>query len=173
MCRVFYTYIDNCDSISSKDKRRQSSLAAYKLLSEAAKLCGYDCTELNIIRSEKGKPYVENGEFYFSISHCDSFVCVAISQYEVGIDAQRIGDVSDKVIERFLKEKPLDDIFNTYLWTDFEAVGKYFGVGIPHCLVLDTNARITHLKCGEYCVSVCHNATDECAWCDNIILVKE
>ena len=173
MCRVFYSFIDFDDNISHKEKRRQNSLAAYKLLYAAAKICGYDTAELEIVKNEKGKPYVKSGAFFFSISHCDSFVCVALSQYEIGIDTQKVGDVSDKVIERFLKEKPVDKLTNTYLWTDYEAIGKYFGVGIPHSVGLDINNRITRLKCGEYCISVCHNVKDECHLWQDIISVKE
>lgn len=173
MCRVFYTFVDINDDLSPKEKRKISSDIAYKLLFKGAKLCGFDICEQTIIRSENGKPYVKNGAFFFSISHSDEFVCVAISDHEVGIDTQKIGDVSDEVVRRFVKKQPGSAVENTYFWTDYEAVGKYFGVGIPHSLELSSDMQILRFQCQNYCISVCLSKGEECLPPEGIISIKD
>ena len=172
MCRVFYKFLDFDKGLFPKEKRRISKVAAYDLLFAAAGLLGYDIDETEIARSEKGKPYLKNGAFYFSISHCKNFVCVALSDSEIGIDAQGIGDVDPKVVERFMKKTPTDDISNTYLWTDYEAIGKYFGVGIPHSIACGDDTRISRFRVENFCISVCHTAKDVCECPETIISVK-
>lgn len=173
MCRVFYKFVDFDKGISPKEKRRISKTAAYDLLFSAAKLLGYVIDETEIVRSEKGKPYVKNGALYFSISHCQNFVCVALSDSEIGIDAQGIGDVDPKIVERFMKKTPMDDISNTYLWTDYEAIGKYFGVGIPHSIACGDDIRVSRFRVEDFCISVCHTVKDICESPETIISVKE
>lgn len=162
MLKVFYTYLDFQGSESPKQQRQISSNAGYDLLIKSAEKCGFKLLIDDIVRSKNGKPYDKNNSVFFSISHSDNFVCVAISDCEIGIDVQKIGDVNEKIIRRFLKSEPVSDLENTFMWTDYEAMGKYFGTGIPHTHLVTPDIKISRLVCDNFCLSVCHNATYNC-----------
>ncbi len=79
-----------------------------------------------IIKDGRGKPYLKNREFYFSVSHTESLGVIAISCAEVGIDAERADrKIRPPVAQRFLSGN--DDISH---WVHFEAFGKLTGEGI-------------------------------------------
>jgi len=160
MCRIFYTFVDISDAFAPKRKHKICSHAAYGLLKKCALKCGFDVSDFEIIRNEHGKPYLKNSEFFFNISHSDDFVCLVISDREVGIDTQRVGDVNPDVVKRFLKKESLGELENTYLWTDYEAIGKYFGVGIPHSIELVPSIAIDHFRVGDFCISLCREFED-------------
>ncbi len=162
MCRLFYTLVDTYGAKDSKEKRKITSQAAHTYLKTCAKACGFEAVDLELFKNEHGKPYLKNSEFYFNISHCGEFICIAISEYEIGVDVERIGNVKPQIIERFLKKNPSDDLENTYLWTDYESIGKYYGTGIPHQHVLGKDMAIDRFQCGDFCISLCHQADDIC-----------
>lgn len=59
-----------------------------------------------VVKDGNGKPYFNNGEIYFNISHTDNLAAVIISdEGEVGIDVQKISQkVSERLMEKTLKE---------------------------------------------------------------------
>lgn len=82
--------------------------------------------------SSLNKPYCD--DCYFSLSHCDSYVLLYISDNECGIDIEKDREVSNKVIDYCLDEKEkklLNDNENfIYFWTRKEAFSKCLGQGM-------------------------------------------
>lgn len=58
----------------------------HDILQNYAKEKGLDIGEIK--RTDKGKPYLENNSFFFSISHSGDFLICAIADFEIGIDLQ-------------------------------------------------------------------------------------
>ena len=58
-----------------------------------------------IRRTETGKPYVD-GEIYFSLSHTDGLTVCAVSDKNIGVDAERIREIKnkEKIIARFMED---------------------------------------------------------------------
>lgn len=90
--------------------------------------------------NEHGKPYIEHRP-YFSISHCQAGIAVAIDDQPIGIDIETIRHAKDDLVERTMNEeekskiesqksKEDQDRMFTRLWTQKEAVVKAQGVGI-------------------------------------------
>lgn len=87
---------------------------------------------------DNGKPCFDAQGVYLSITHCDDYVFCAVSNSEIGIDAESVDRFSEKVIDRLpVVEKNLisDGIlpFNK-VWTAKEAYCKVSGE--PLCQVL-------------------------------------
>lgn len=136
-----------------KNLDRARHLCAYALLGslekeygkigdrgEDASLCKYigiskpdfsSPLEYRIVRNENGKPYFENKRIFFSVSHSESLVMVAISDRECGADVQKRGVLRNtaKIAHRLFSpdEQALDfyDVFSAK-----EAVVKALGVGL-------------------------------------------
>lgn len=173
MCRVFYTKIQNIDTESPKQRRQRESRVARRLLCKAAEMCGYKYLPEMEERTKTGKPIIKNAEWCFSIAHCKDTVLVAVSAQNVGVDIQRIGDVSEKVVERFLKKSVGTPLENTFAWTGYEALGKYLGTGIPLPDEIKEEFRITEFTVGDYAISVCHGVNEECYEPQALIGVNE
>ena len=91
--------------------------------------------ELRINYTNKGKPYLCNNEFYFSVSHKgDKAVCV-INETPVGIDIENIKPFNKKTAERICTPNELQYIGDSEqlfaeIWTVKEAYSKLKGDGI-------------------------------------------
>lgn len=91
-----------------------------------------------------GKPYITDGP-YFSLSHSGEYAACAVSAEEVGLDIQKIREIScDRLAHRFFTEKEWkallgcdeaerDRLFYR-LWTRKEAYGKFTGRGLADSL---------------------------------------
>lgn len=83
--------------------------------------------------NEHGKPLLPGGP-YFSISHCQQAVAVAVDDQPIGIDIEHIRRAKADLIERTMNEterKQIKDARDfTRLWTQKEAVVKAQGIGI-------------------------------------------
>lgn len=125
---------------------------------------------------ENGKPYLDNKQIYFNISHSGNYVLCCLSESEVGCDIEKIKDYNPKVAKRFFTKKEADllenedteDIYFAKLWTLKESILKKEGTGIGGGL--DTfcfadyigDDFFTAYGCnficynfGEYMISVC------------------
>lgn len=95
---------------------------------------------INIKRNHCGKPYTDDYDINFSVSHSDEYIVVAISKSRIGVDIERIKDRDYiKVARRFFDHKEYKNIENIkdfyILWTLKEAYTKMLGVNL--------NTRIT------------------------------
>lgn len=98
-----------------------------------------------VVKNEYGKPYLEGEEaLYFNISHSGSYLVLALSDQEVGIDIEKPRKGRLKVADRFfhpeeirhmksLGETEAEDLF-FFFWTVKEAYLKYTGQGLARSL---------------------------------------
>ena len=139
------------------------SLTAGLLLSlEISSRTGIPRDKIRYTHGSYGKPYLEGGELYFSLSHTAGAVCAAFSDEENGVDIERRNrHVSERIRSRILSgnEKPLvrtgEDLLR--IWVQKEAFLKRLGTGIADdlrgadtTLMHDTAA----FDCGEYLLGV-------------------
>ena len=121
---------------------------AKKLLSEHT---GVSPDEIRISADENGKPFSHNVHgLFFNISHSENFVSVVISQSEVGIDIEKLRNLSVKASKKICCDEELSYIFGKNrsdidfdesqppdvvkrfleIWTLKEAYYKCVGTGI-------------------------------------------
>jgi phosphopantetheinyl transferase len=121
---------DKWGSIVNQTQRIQTQLSKI-LLVDAFKAMGLNLGDLaSYYVSEMGKPDVNSGT-YFSISHSDELVVVAIAGNVIGIDIQKEVNKSDAVLSRVCSSTELNFFKSKeQLWTRKEAVVKFFGDSI-------------------------------------------
>ena len=90
-----------------------------------------------IALTERGKPYFVDGKWHFSISHTKNFVFCALSDRNIGLDAEEKGrKVTPAMLEKFtsdteklrLGDDPQDAFLR--LWVLKEAAAKHTGRGL-------------------------------------------
>ena len=149
-----------------KDKQRQSLFAKLVLRAVLCARLRVENFELSFATTERGKPYLtSHPDFYFSMSHTDGLVAVALSDGQVGIDAEKLKPADLRLCERFfskseqdyitMNENEADQCFFE-VWTQREAYAKYTGLGLS----LSFGRPIAKELCktfsvDEYTVSVC------------------
>lgn len=144
MIKIYYSYnIEDSNSFIKK----------------ALNKSGYK--DVQIKRTKNGKPYTEEGVF-FSLSHTESFIACAVSDFEIGIDAEKIRHIKsrEKIAKKILKtEKLLSDKEFLELWTKHESKIKYYGKKFFDSL---ENEKInTHtFMIEDYIISVCAETTE-------------
>jgi phosphopantetheine--protein transferase-like protein len=103
--------------------------------------CQLPPKEIQIHRSDFGKPYVTNKNIHFNLSHAKALLVIAIAHHEVGIDVEYVDAkfefqqvvklVLTQAEQRVLAHAPMDkqqEKFFEY-WTAKEAVLKLLGTG--------------------------------------------
>lgn len=143
-------------SPARKDKIRAYRLHKDRKLSlYAALLLPFACSdqydlpfaEIDPLWPESGKPVLRSHpEIHFSIAHSGSCSAVAISDEEIGLDAELIACAPMKVMKRAFSPEETKQILTSEdanlefyrIWTRKEAYGKYLGSGISNDL-LKTN----------------------------------
>ena len=128
MEKIFYT---------DKSAYPDSQTAIQRVLSEY-----FNLKNVNILRNEHGKPYLENGReipLFFSVSHTENRLFIAFSDENVGIDAENLSRQTDylSIIKRFAPEErkeilsPADFLRH---WVAKESAIKWLGGSIAHDL---------------------------------------
>ena len=129
---------------------------------------------LNFRFAEHGKPYlVDHADIFFNISHCRQAIVTAVSNHEVGIDAEGRRKYTDNLLQRAFDESEqrtvreatcseiqtpekigegsadnasASEMAFARIWTRKEAFFKWTGTGI----------LIDHIKCVESDASAAH-----------------
>lgn len=141
------------DAFKFIDDKKRCALAEL-LLRQGLDVLGLDSNNIQYRYNKNGKPYLDGNDLFFNISHSKDYVVCIISNEEVGIDIQKIGDINLEIANRcFLKKESdrikkldnhIDKLEQFYrLWTLKEAYIKALGVGMECKLdsfdVFDTN----------------------------------
>lgn len=84
------------------------------------------------LKDKYGKPYLNNSNFYISLSHSGNLISAVISSSLVGIDIQKISDKVEIIKHKFLSKDELSDCDNDLkcynrVWTAKEAIYKAYG----------------------------------------------
>jgi 4'-phosphopantetheinyl transferase EntD len=92
---------------------------------------------LLLYKNENGKPFFENANYHFSITHSHSYVAVIISKEKnVSIDLEKITEKVLKVKHKFLHTLDFEQGENleklTLIWSAKETLYKYFDSKLLH-----------------------------------------
>lgn len=156
-----------CDGFrfqSDKDLCVAADMLLRRVLSEKT---GLPPEELVFSVSENGKPYLENVEYHFNVSHSGNMVAVAVNEScPVGIDVEKIKSVSAGIARRVFSDSDRRFVFGNAVihdgkiedrdtlirffkvWTYKEAFVKMTGEGICgniKTLSYDKNNCITEI----------------------------
>ncbi|MBQ4090732.1 MAG: 4'-phosphopantetheinyl transferase superfamily protein [Clostridia bacterium] len=121
------------------EKSATQSLYSLLCLAELLRDANADPQTLSLKRAEGGKPYFEDNEWQFNISHSGNCVAVVLSnEGAVGIDIETANiseDKAEKMAKRFFTESEQAVVFEDpaafcELWSKKEAIAKYFGMGL-------------------------------------------
>ena len=116
---------------AGSERARAANYAAGLMLRDILKVrCDAD-----ISFSGKGKPYLASGSQFFSLSHDDQHVVLAVGDCETGVDTEVFRKIKEPVRKRVFTEEEMaycgDDIKKgVWLWTRLEAALKLSGDGI-------------------------------------------
>ena len=153
------------DKIKNTTKRKLSILAEDLVKNAISENFTIEKSDVSLRVGKNGKPYAENIDAEFSISHSGNVVVCAVSDKPVGIDIEKIRDVNESVARRLFTEDERDYVFRDgdfskerffEIWTRKEAYVKMMGEGLSYFLkfssVGDENIK-TYIK-NKYVVSV-------------------
>lgn len=124
-------------------------------------------TSYKISESKNGKPYLENSNIFYNISHKNKMVGLIISNSEVGLDIEYIDTENIKrksTLKYFFTEKERESITNNEelltLWTKKESYIKLNGGMLRDAIGLDinnTNVIFDTFKLDNYIITICKN----------------
>ena len=130
-------------SMTNTDKKQLHGYA-HRMLREAMKLRCVDYNENTpVIKNKMGKPSLaERPDIHYNLSHAEGIAACIISDFECGIDCEKVRDFRPNVIKRVFSENEKKMFENTpeseknllffKLWTLKEAYVKAVGIGISY-----------------------------------------
>lgn len=149
-----------------KQPAKKLSLAAGELTRKAiAGKLNVPSENIRFRVGENGKPYIENSNIEFSMSHSGTIAVCVISDKPVGIDIERIRDANINVAKRLFAPDEQIYVFEKWslskqrffeIWTRKEAYVKMLGKGItyfPEFSTMGDKNIETHIR-NKYIVSV-------------------
>ena len=122
--------IDNCKN----DRVKREKYCAWRLLEYALRRSfGLCLSKMPLKKGDDGKWVAD--DCFFSLSHCDGVVAVAVSRKPVGVDVEKITDKMEKIKTKFLTEKELcqyveqtdKSLYLAEKWTQKESIFKQHG----------------------------------------------
>lgn len=132
---------------SMADRKSLPRVRSLSILSKAAariilsEKLGQPPEKIRIVYGENGKPYVAGNPLFYSVSHSNSLMAIAVGGYEMGIDLEYMKNrdfeglarhaFSDEVAAAILKSRDMKNEFYRQ-WTLFEAALKMKGLTIFH-----------------------------------------
>lgn len=119
-------------------KDKMLSLAADALLKKA--LSDKGIKDFTLEYGKNGKPYISDKDIYFNLSHSENTVMCAVSDMEIGCDAEKVADIDLEIAKRFFHRAEYEmlaectdtekcDMFFR-LWTLKESFVKSTGLGM-------------------------------------------
>lgn len=113
--------------------------------------------------NESGKPYLNNQECYFNVSHSDDYVACVLAKTQIGVDIQKISKNKEKV-SKFVFDKATNEKVNkaenqdlefTKQWAKLESYLKSKGTGfVNYQKYLDENVKQQFFYIENYVISV-------------------
>jgi phosphopantetheinyl transferase len=121
---------DETKALTLGRKTRRGSAFGASLLLYAVRDCWGDGVLTPIAETENGRPYfIEWPNRHFSISHTQSHVLVAVSDFRVGADIETRRERPAKLIEKLTTEREREDFDFFELWVLRESLFKLTGEG--------------------------------------------
>lgn len=157
------------------EKVKQEKYLVWKLLEQVVtKYINLDFANLKFTKTDNGQWVCP--DFYFSLSHTDGLVCVAVCKHSVGVDAEPLQRVSERLATRILTARELSDYrelspcdknrFLLCAWVKKESIFKKSGGEKLLPGSIEISEHHTELKCvevegREYVISVSGNYGDK------------
>lgn len=124
--------------------------------------------------NEQGKPFLVSGEKYFNISHSEDYVVLAIADYNIGVDIERIRNYHEATVKKIFNSKQKAELVSkageernevfTRIWTECEAVLKLKGIGFAREWEQDSDGKISYAirttKIDDYILTCVTQQTD-------------
>ncbi len=110
--------------------------------------------KINVLRTEKGKPYIENSDIHIGVTHTEDLVMIGVCKTPFGIDAEKKDRKirqKENIAKKFFSKNEIklalksDEEF-LKLWVKKEAFVKYTGQGIGKIKEVDTLALNGYFK---------------------------
>ncbi|MBE6686434.1 MAG: 4'-phosphopantetheinyl transferase superfamily protein [Ruminococcaceae bacterium] len=122
--------------------------------------------------NNRSKPYIKgDSSFFFNISHSDEWVCLGVSDKEIGVDIEKHNPSKTRLAKRFFSQKEqqhcktVKDFFD--IWTQKEAFIKAVGIGLSYgintfcCFEKQDGYCIRNIEAPEgYSLSVCEKTEE-------------
>lgn len=161
---------DNIDKLRLKKIKKSSNillkkeqLGANLLLNDILENYFFmDITKVEYIYNEYGKPYIKDSNLYFSLSHSNGVIALAVSKEEIGLDIELIKDVKDNLALKVMNEAEYniykglsknDKISYFYeVWTSKEAYVKKLGTALtlnPSNINIDTDVILKNINISD------------------------
>jgi len=168
-------------SLTNTDKKELHAYA-HKMLREALRLRCVEYSEVTpIAKNKMGKPSLaERPDINYNLSHAEGITACMVSDYECGIDCEKVRDFRQNVIRRVFSENEKKMFEGTpdeeknllffRLWTLKEAYVKAIGIGVSYPMdtvefsfsgdeivsnIKDCRFRQYIIGEGKYVVAVC------------------
>ena len=126
-----------CLALKNPQRQKQCIVADYLARKMISAHCNVSPCEVEIRKTEDGKPYLPNNNLYISISHSSNLVCCALSETPIGIDIERIRPISTETKNHICTPEEREYLNTTdsdrrffELWTKKEALYK-MGITLP------------------------------------------
>lgn len=141
-------------------KNTSSSEVLKKVLNEN------NIDDYEVIYNDNGKPYIKNNIYYFNISNKDDITVLLLSDYECGVDIEKI-KYNEKIVNKYYnkkeqrlvnKAKKKEEAF-TKIWVKKESYIKMLGIGLKYGIenVDTTKIKYKIKKYGDYYIGYCLN----------------
>lgn len=101
------------DKIKRISDKKRSLLGEYCLIQLLKDEYNLDYEDVSILKNGNGKPYINDKNIYFSISHSNDYVVVAVSNNEIGVDIERIKATDLKTIKQFANDDEREFILSS------------------------------------------------------------
>jgi len=156
---------EKADRLKHNPAKKLSVAAGELARSVLSEKFNTDKKEIRFRIGKNGKPYAENINAEFSISHSGTIAICAVSDTPVGIDIERIRDIDLSVAKKHFAPDEQDYVLEKMslskqrffeIWTRKEAYVKMLGKGISHFPEFSTMGDkniVTHIR-SRYIVSV-------------------
>lgn len=124
--------IEQCGRFALGNQRREFIWSRLLVRGVLASHLGKGPQDLRFGRGEKGKPFLENGESQFNLSHTEGFIACSVGTRRVGIDVEnmearlRAGADWNLVARRFLSAMEQDYLFSQGLETRAQVFFRIF-----------------------------------------------
>ncbi len=163
------------DRFRFDDDKKRSITGEMLIKSYIRQKYGTPAKDIIISTTERGKPYTENCNIHFNISHSGDMVVCAVSDNPIGVDIEKIKPVDLKIAKKVFNNDELLYLFGTTppytfektddieilrrfftLWTTKEAYVKFTGTGISENLKelsIKKDCVVTEIR-GDYVISV-------------------
>ncbi len=159
------------DKLKDNCAKKLSVVAGELTRKVIAEKFNIDAKDIRFRTGENGKPYIENVDVCFSISHSSDIAVCAISDKPVGIDIERIRGINTDIAKKHFTTDEQEYVFEKKcfskqrffeIWTRKEAYAKMIGKGVAYFPEFSTmgNEKITtHIR-KKYIVSVATQEDD-------------